>query len=84
MTLTGFALYNQGLTTGDLIMNIPTFSGYTGSIIMAIFAFTMQPMIAIVGLILLTVQAVDAKMYNLVALNLISIGGFLTNYMGAL
>ena len=51
---------------------------------MAIFAFTMQPLIAIVGLALLTVQAVDAKMYNLVALNLISIGGFLTNYMGAL
>jgi len=84
LTLTGFALYTQGLTNGDFFMNIPTFSGYTGSIIMAIFAFTMQPMIAIVGLILLTVQAVDAKMYNLVALNLISIGGFLTNYMGAL
>ena len=51
---------------------------------MAIFAFTMQPLVAIAGLALLTVQAVDAKMFNLVALNLISIGGFLTNYMGAL
>tara|TARA_R110000744_G_scaffold59176_2_gene123258 strand:- start:192 stop:389 length:198 start_codon:yes stop_codon:yes gene_type:complete len=65
-------------------MNIATFSGYTGAVLMAIFAFTMQPLIAIVGLTLLTIQAIDAKIWNLVILNLISIGGFLTNYMGAL
>jgi hypothetical protein len=64
-------------------MNIPTISGYTGSILMAIFAFTMSPLIAISGLAFLTIQAVDSKMWNLVILNLISIGGFLTNYMGA-
>tara|TARA_B110000503_G_scaffold107993_1_gene161370 strand:+ start:626 stop:823 length:198 start_codon:yes stop_codon:yes gene_type:complete len=65
-------------------MNISTFFGYTGAILTAIFAFTMQPLIAIVGITLLTVQAVNSKMWNLVALNLVSIGGFLTNYIGTL
>jgi hypothetical protein len=58
--------------------------GYVGATLTAIFAFTLQPLIAIVGISLLTVQAVNSKMYNLVALNLISIGGFLTNYIGTL
>ena len=48
---------------------------------MAFFAFTMEPLIAIAGLTLLTAQSVDAKLYNLTILNLISIGGFLTNYL---
>ncbi len=57
------------------------FCGYIGSLLMAVFAFTMAIPVAIIGLALLTVQALDKKIYNLVALNLISIGGFLTNYL---
>lgn len=62
-------------------MRIVDFAGYTGAILMAFFAFTMEPLIAIAGLTLLTAQSVDAKLYNLTILNLISIGGFLTNYL---
>ena len=56
--------------------NIFQILGYTGSAFMVAFAFTMQPVLAIVGLSLLTAQAWDAKMWNLVILNLVSIGGF--------
>jgi len=45
---------------------------------MAIFAFHMNPMIAVVGLLLLSVQSVNAKLWNLVALNAISVCGFFT------
>ena len=62
-------------------MTTPNILGYIGSFIMAYFAFTMDPLVAIVGLSLITVQMYDAKIYNLVLLNLISIGGFLTNYL---
>lgn len=64
-------------------MNIYDYSGYLGAILMAIFAFTMAIPVAIIGLSLLTVQSVNARLHNLTILNLISIGGFLTNYMGA-
>ena len=50
--------------------------GYVGSALMVGFAFSMKPIIAIAGLAFLTVQAFEAKMWNLVILNLISIGGF--------
>ena len=85
MTLTGFALYNQGLTTGDLIMNNTTATaiGYVGAIVMALFSFTMLPAIAILGLALLTVQMTYARIWNLVVLNLVSIGGFAVQLMGA-
>jgi hypothetical protein len=56
----------------------PTLCGYLGAILMAIFAFHMNPMIAVVGLLLLSVQSVNAKLWNLVALNAISVCGFFT------
>jgi len=46
---------------------------------MAIFAFTLVIAVAICGLVLLTVQSVNARMHNLTILNLISIGGFAAN-----
>jgi hypothetical protein len=64
-------------------MNISTVIGYIGSVIMVFFAFTMLPSLAILGLSLLTVQAVDSKLWNLVILNLVSIGGFATQLIGA-
>jgi len=57
--------------------------GYVGAIIMAVFSFTMLPVLAILGLALLTVQMAYAKIWNLVILNLISIGGFAVQLMGA-
>jgi len=57
--------------------------GYVGAIIMAFFSFTMLPALAILGLVLLTVQMVYSKIWNLVILNLISIGGFSAQFIGA-
>ena len=57
--------------------------GYVGAIVMAIFSFTMLPALAILGLVLLTVQMVYSKIWNLVSLNLISIGGFSAQFIGA-
>lgn len=57
-------------------MNIFTLAGYTGSAFMVAFAFTLSIPLALAGLSLLTVQAWEAKLWNLVILNLISIGGF--------
>jgi hypothetical protein len=57
-------------------MKIFDICGYTGSAFMVAFSFTFNPLLAILGLSLLTVQAFDAKMWNLVILNLVSIGGF--------
>ena len=57
--------------------------GYVGAIIMAIFSFTMLPVLAILGLALLTVQMTYAKIWNLVILNLVSIGGFAAQLIGA-
>ena len=59
-------------------LQLPKISGYIGAAMMALFAFTMNPILAIIGLILLTVQSYDAKMWNLVTLNFISIFGFVT------
>ena len=55
--------------------------GYIGSALMVIFAFTMLPILAIFGLALLTVQAWRCNLWNLVILNLISIGGFASQMM---
>lgn len=57
-------------------MRIYDVCGYIGSALMVAFAFTLQIPLALVGLSLLTIQAFDSKMWNLVILNLISIGGF--------
>jgi len=57
--------------------------GYVGAIIMAFFSFTMLPALAILGLVLLTVQMVYSRIWNLVILNLISIGGFSAQFIGA-
>ena len=57
--------------------------GYVGAIVMAVFSFTMLPIIAILGLALLTVQMTYARIWNLVVLNLVSIGGFAVQLMGA-
>ena len=60
-------------------MNFYDYSGYLGAVLMAIFAFTLVIPVAICGLVLLTVQSVNARMHNLTILNLISIGGFAAN-----
>ena len=60
---------------------IPTYCGYAGSAIMAVFAFEMNPILAVIGLSLLTVQSVNLKAHNLTILNLVSIGGFLSNIL---
>jgi hypothetical protein len=57
-------------------MKIYDICGYTGSAFMVAFSFTFNPILAIFGLALLTVQAFNAKMWNLVILNLVSMGGF--------
>ena len=48
---------------------------------MATFAFSMNPALAVIGLALPTVQSVTLKAHNLTILNLISIGGFLSNIL---
>jgi len=63
------------------MMNKYDFCGYTGAVLMAFFAYTMAVPFAIIGLALLTVQSVNNSTHNLTVLNLISIGGFLTNYL---
>jgi hypothetical protein len=55
------------------------FLGYIGSLLMVIFSFTLVINYAIVGLILLTIQAIKLRAYNLVALNLVSVVGFIIN-----
>lgn len=58
---------------------VAVYCGYAGAAVMAAFAFTMEPVLAVIGLSLLTVQSVTLKAHNLTILNLISIGGFLSN-----
>lgn len=64
-------------------MIIATLSGYFGSVVMVIFAFTMEPLLAILGLSFLTIQVISARLYNLVLLNIISIVGFVTTILGS-
>jgi len=61
---------------------VATLLGYIGSVVMVLFAFTMEPLLAVIGLALLTVQVISARLYNLVLVNLVSIVGFLTNILG--
>jgi hypothetical protein len=62
-------------------MNISDVLGYVGSALMVAFAFTMKTELAIIGLAFLTAQAYDLKIWNLVALNLVSIVGFFSNFL---
>ena len=57
--------------------------GYVGAIVMALFSFTMLPILGILGLALVTVQMAQAKIWNMVVLNLVSIGGYAAQLMGA-
>jgi hypothetical protein len=59
-----------------------TFLGYIGSFVMVLFAFTMAPEFAIIGLSLMTLQAAKAGLWNFVILNIISIIGFSSNLGG--
>ena len=56
-----------------------TILGYIGTVFMIIFAYTMIIPCAIIGLSLLTVQAIKASMWNLVFLNVVSVVGFSFN-----
>ena len=62
-------------------MNYSDLTGYAGAAFMAVFAFQMNPVLAVIGLSLLTVQSVSLKAHNLTILNLVSIGGFLSNIL---
>ena len=59
---------------------ICTILGYIGAVFMVIFSFTMFIPYALIGLTLLTFQAINARMWNLVFLNAMSIFGFVLNF----
>ena len=58
--------------------------GWTGAVAMVVFSFTLWIPLAIIGLGLLTIQATATKTWNLVALNVVSLVGFVANYIGSL
>lgn len=58
--------------------------GWLGAGLMIIFSFTLLPAFGILGLTLLTCQAVHSKQHNLTVLNSFSILGLLLNIMGLL
>jgi hypothetical protein len=58
--------------------------GWIGSVVMVIFSFTLWLPLAMIGLSLLTIQATATKTYNLVALNVVSLIGFVANYIGSM
>ncbi len=58
------------------------FMGWIGSFAMVAFSFTLWLPLGMLGLSLLTVQATSTKTYNLVTLNVISLVGFVANYLG--
>ena len=55
--------------------------GWIGAVAMVAFSFTLWIPLALVGLSLLTIQATATKTYNLVALNVVSLIGFVANYI---
>ena len=55
--------------------------GWIGAVAMVIFSFTLWLPLAMIGLSLLTIQATATKTYNLVALNVVSLIGFVANYI---
>ena len=58
--------------------------GWIGAVAMVAFSFTLWIPLAIIGLGLLTIQATATKTYNLVALNVVSLVGFVANYIGSM
>ena len=60
---------------------------WTGSATMVVASFLMAtqfgPMIAVAGLLLLTIQSATNRTHNLTALNICSILGFLFSIFGA-
>ena len=58
--------------------------GWIGAVAMVVFSFTLWIPLAIIGLALLTIQATATKTWNLVALNVVSLVGFVANYIGSL
>ena len=58
--------------------------GWIGAVAMVVFSFTLWIPLAIIGLALLTIQATATKTYNLVALNVVSLIGFVANYIGSM
>lgn len=59
------------------------FIGWIGSAVMVAFSFTLWLPLAMIGLSLLTIQATATKTYNLVALNVVSLIGFVANYIAS-
>ena len=60
-------------------MNRYDFLGWVGSVVMVAFSFTLVVPFALLGLSLLTIQAIANRTYNLIALNAVSIVGFTSN-----
>ena len=58
--------------------------GWIGAVAMVVFSFTLWIPLAIIGLALLTIQATATKTWNLVALNVISLIGFVAYYIGSM
>ena len=58
------------------------FIGWLGCLAMVAFSWTLSLPLAIVGLSLLTVQSTATKTYNLVTLNVISLVGFVAQWLG--
>jgi len=63
------------------------FIAWTGAALMVVASFLMAtqfgPMIAVAGLLLLTIQSATNRTHNLTALNICSILGFLYSLLGA-
>lgn len=57
--------------------------GWIGSVVMVAFSFTLWLPLAMIGLSLLTIQATATKTWNLVALNVVSLIGFVANYIAS-
>jgi hypothetical protein len=62
---------------------VTDFFGWIGAFLMVVFSFTLIPLVGIWGLLFLTVQAFNARLFNLVILNILSILGLFINYFGA-
>ena len=56
--------------------------GWVGSAFMVAFSWSLWLPLAMLGLSLLTVQATATKTYNLVTLNVISLIGFVAQWLG--
>ena len=58
--------------------------GWLGAFHMVFFSFSLYVPLAIIGLALLTIQATATKTWNLVALNVVSLIGFVANYTASM